>query len=317
MPRLIVTRGLPASGKTTLAKAWVNERPDVRACCNRDILRIMLQGGRLGTREQEDAVSLVQHHAIRELLRAGWSVVCDDTNLAEKSARGLATIAAEVGAELEVWDLTRTVPLNECIRRDKERPEAVRVGEDVIRSMHRRYLSPLRGRGFPPLRPFPPVQSADLSSIPVCVQPAPGEAPDAVLVDLDGTVALMGDRDPYDYSSVGGDAVNEIVRTVVLALAGDHDVLFMSGRDEVCRPDTEKWLHATFPGLVDSDAWSTRLFMRPAGDDRPDWQVKHELFLKHVAGQYRVALVLDDREQVVRMWRAMGLPVFQVAEGNF
>jgi hypothetical protein len=59
------------------------------------------------------------------------------------------------------------------------------------------------------------------------------------------------------------------------------------------------------------------LFMRPAGDSRKDSIVKRELFDRHVAGRWAVRGVIDDRRQVVEMWRAMGLMCAQVAPGDF
>jgi hypothetical protein len=58
--------------------------------------------------------------------------------------------------------------------------------------------------------------------------------------------------------------------------------------------------------------------MRAAGDQRPDYIVKNELFEEHVAGKYNILLSLDDRDSVVDLWRnKMGIPTFQVANGNF
>ena len=57
--------------------------------------------------------------------------------------------------------------------------------------------------------------------------------------------------------------------------------------------------------------------MRPAGDRRRDSIVKAELFDRKVRDEYRVLVVLDDRKQVVDMWRSLGLTCLQVAEGDF
>lgn len=140
----------------------------------------------------------------------------------------------------------------------------------------------------------------------------PATGPGAWLVDLDGTLCLKGDRSPYDETKVLGDAVNAPVRRVVYALAGLGDrVIFMSGRSEKCRADTESWLRKHYALTYEG------LFMRPAGDTRKDWLVKYELFEQHIRDRYRVHGVLDDRNQVVGMWRALGLAVFQVAPGDF
>lgn len=136
--------------------------------------------------------------------------------------------------------------------------------------------------------------------------------PRAVLVDIDGTLAERGDRSPYDWQRVGEDqprpAVIELVQT--LAAARRHTIILMSGRDEVCRRQTELWLDAQ---PVPFHA----LHMRPHKDNRKDAIVKAELYRQHVEGRYQVAFVIDDREQVVKMWRGLGMDCFQVAEGNF
>jgi hypothetical protein len=137
--------------------------------------------------------------------------------------------------------------------------------------------------------------------------------PRAVLVDIDGTLAHRGDRSPYDWSRVGEDqpnpAVIELVQTI--AAAGQHRIILMSGRDEVCRQQTEMWLDAQ---AVPYEA----LYMRPHKDNRKDSIVKADLYRRHIEGRYDVAWVVDDRDQVVRMWREeLGLTCLQVAEGNF
>lgn len=134
----------------------------------------------------------------------------------------------------------------------------------------------------------------------------------AFLLDIDGTIAHMtSGRDPYDYTRVYEDTVDEAVLQVVEALAADcHDIVVMSGRDESCRAETEQW-------LTDNQVPHRELFMRPAGDMRKDSIVKAELFDKHVRYRYNVRGVFDDRDQVVQMWRAMGLKCFQVQPGNF
>jgi hypothetical protein len=57
--------------------------------------------------------------------------------------------------------------------------------------------------------------------------------------------------------------------------------------------------------------------MRPAADSRKDSIVKAELFWEHVAPHWNVRGVIDDRDQVVAMWRALGLMCAQVAPGDF
>ena len=139
-PVLTITRGLPASGKTIKAIAWVAERPQHRARVNRDSLRAMMHGGRLGTPEQEAMVTTAQHTSIRHLIAGGIDVVADDTNLAVEAVDAFRQIAAETGARLVLWDLT-DVSLEECVRRDAQRTPPSRVGEKVIRRLYEQHLA--------------------------------------------------------------------------------------------------------------------------------------------------------------------------------
>jgi predicted kinase len=142
MTRLVITRGLPGSGKTTFARTWVARDPYTRARCNRDDLRDNLFGARTGWPEHEDAVTLAQHAAVRALLRAGYNVVCDDTNLNEAYIAALRRIAAKLDATVSIYDLT-DVPIEVCIERDRARGAAGgrTVGEAVIRQMWAEYQS--------------------------------------------------------------------------------------------------------------------------------------------------------------------------------
>ena len=141
MTRLIITRGLPGSGKTTFAREL---QPGV-VRVNRDDLRRMLHGVRLFTQWAEAQVTVAQRAQVEALLRARADVCVDDTNLRAKTVREWAELAARFGASFEVHDFT-DVPLEECVRRDADRPAEDRVGEDAIRRMHERYLA---GRSLP------------------------------------------------------------------------------------------------------------------------------------------------------------------------
>jgi predicted kinase len=298
MTRLLITRGLPASGKTTFARKL---QPNV-VRVNRDDLRRMLHGQRLFTQWAEGQVTRAQRATVEALLRAHADVVVDDTNLRAKTVREWAQLAARFHATFEVHDFT-DVPLEECVRRDADRPAEERVGEDAIRRMHDRYLA---GRILPL-----PVPYVDPGGPGVVYEPSP-ELPPAVLVDIDGTVALMGDRSPYDWSRVGSDTPNQAVIAAVRAMhAAGNAIVFCSGRDAVCRPETEAWLDL-YVGVPYEG-----LFMRPEGDNRKDAIVKREIFDTEIRDRWRIVGVFDDRRQVVRMWRALGLTVFQVADGDF
>jgi hypothetical protein len=141
--------------------------------------------------------------------------------------------------------------------------------------------------------------------------PIPG-TPEVLLVDLDGTMCLMGDRSPYDWTKVCEDRPNQAVVDMVTLLNEHYEVIFVSGRMEGAREQTEVWLATHAPNIDYVD-----LFMRPDGDMRQDSDVKTEIFDREIREKYTVAGVFDDRNQVVERWRALGLQVYQVADGNF
>jgi len=136
--------------------------------------------------------------------------------------------------------------------------------------------------------------------------------PLAVMVDLDGTIAKMTDRGPFEWDRVGEDEPVTNVIAVVEAMArAGYKVIFVSGRDGSCALQTGMWIdtyyHEDYEGL----------YMRPAKDNRKDNIVKLEIFDKYIRHNYNVVTVFDDRDQVVRMWRSIGLTCMQVEYGDF
>lgn len=282
MKTLFATRGLPASGKTTWAKEKVLSRPGAYKRINKDDLRALIDGGKW-SRSNEDFIIQSRDCLVVLALTAGKHVIVDDTNLAPKHIDRLRQIARENDAQFEIVDFTN-VPIEECIARDRKRSNY--VGEKVIRDMYAQFLAP-------------PVPRLDNNpTLPYCV-----------IVDIDGTVALMNGRGPFDWHSVGSDLPNEAVCHLVRGL---HDkVIFVSGRDASCRDLTERW-------LCDQNLIAgCDLFMRPEGDQRDDRIIKREIYDREIAGKYNVRYVVDDRNKVVQMWRALGLTCLQVAPGDF
>lgn len=300
MVELIIMRGLPGSGKTVWATRWQKEAPQ-RVRLSRDDLRESLYGVQgVATDEQEQAITGILHAQCRSYLANGVSVVIDATNLRTRHAREYATIAHELDVPYTVQDVNTGVSecvLNDMFRRDRG---GRHVGSEVIEDMGRRFMH----------RP------AILPRIKERVDVEPYKAPDgefvasAYIVDIDGTLAHMTGRSPYEWERVNEDSVDEDVKHLVESLFETHIIIIMSGRDEGCRDVTETWLR-------DNNIPFDDLHMRPAGDTRPDTVVKYELFNKYVRDDLNVVGVIDDRRQVVDMWRDLGLTCYQVADGNF
>lgn len=143
MSKLIITRGLPASGKSTWAKQWVLEDPEHRVRINQDDIRLML--GKYWVPSREKLVQEIQFDAIVEALSREFDVVIDNTNLNKKVLDGFdRLIKTFEDYEIEYKDFFDT-PLSVCIERDKNRD--LQVTEKVIRSFYNNYKDkyPLNG----------------------------------------------------------------------------------------------------------------------------------------------------------------------------
>ena len=152
MVRVILTRGLPASGKTTWASRVLAESPGAYKRVNKDELRLMLDGGKWSP-ANERFVEAVRDQIILAAVGAGTNVIVDDTNLDPRHEAHIRRLV-EGKAEVVVEDFD--VPLDECIRRDAERPAP--VGERVIRQMYRDFLAPPVAPPVAP-PPAPPAQA--------------------------------------------------------------------------------------------------------------------------------------------------------------
>lgn len=157
-------------------------------------------------------------------------------------------------------------------------------------------------------------QEGQTVGLQINIAPTHVRKPTAIICDLDGTLAIHDGRKPYDYDKCDTDLVNAPVLMVLEAMM-DSDlvdfVVFVSGREDSCREKTEQWLRER------CGFYSPHLFMRKAKDYRKDYVVKEEIYREFIEPYYRVLFALDDRDQVVKLWRSLGLTCFQVAEGKF
>jgi predicted kinase len=317
--RLILTRGLPGSGKSTLAKQMVDESKGGLVRIERDLLRDQLYNSRMYVApegsspeeiqavkdyvsERENTITTVQFSAAEGALREGKDVILSDTNLRAKYVKDWMAFARKWSVEFETI-LFDHVSVDECVCRDKVRENS--IGEKIIRDMAKRFL--VKGK-------IPEVVPSDRNySVVMRVEPYdnPSNLPSAVVVDIDGTLATMSDRSPYDWHRVGEDTpVAAVISAVNAAMQAGQAIIVMSGRDGSCYDITNTW-------LLKHLQHNFHLFMRVEGDNRKDNIVKYDLFNQHIRGKYHVNYVLDDRDQVVKMWRELGLACFQVNYGAF
>jgi predicted kinase len=302
MTKVIVPRGIPGAGKTTWVLEQMAQHPAGTAVrINNDDLSSSIWGRPWGdfffSDVTRDTLRELRVRMLETFLKqtAITHIYIDNTNLAIQTVRDMQKVALYHGAEFIVDDQFLAVPVEECVARDAGRAKP--VGEDVIRKMWK------NAEKLKPWTVPTPPQIEKYENDPTLTP--------AIIVDIDGTLAHMHDRSPYDWHRVGEDTVDENIKHIMELEASHGLVIVLSGRDGSCYQETYDWLKS-------NEIPFSHLYMREAGDQRPDWIIKHELFQTHIAGKFHVRYCLDDRDQVVDLWRnKLGLPTYQVAEGDF
>jgi len=280
MQEILLLKGLPASGKTTFARSLVEKNKNWKRV-NKDELRAMVDSGKW-SRDNEQFILNLRDSIIESSIRKGYNVVVDDTNLSPKHYRTMCQMVDEFkneGIEITIEEKVFDVDVDECIKRDNKRANS--VGAEVIYRMYNQYL--FKPKDYPFFH----------QSLPL-----------AIISDVDGTLAKNVGRGHFDWSKVKGDKLCQEVALVVTAMhAQGYQLIITTGRDGSCEKETREWLAENH---VDFD----ELFIRPAGNFERDEIIKERMFNDHIAGKYNVVGVFDDRPQVVRMWKRLGLYVF-------
>lgn len=293
--KVIMTKGLPSSGKSTWARERIDKNPEKYKRVNKDDLRLMIDNGKWSGKN-ESLVIKIRDKIIIEALKAKKSVIVDDTNLDpkhEKHIRDLVNSYNEYAFEVKEFD----IPLDEAIKRDSMREPEKKVGAKVIHDMYDKYIAP-----------FKKIQKLiQDESLPHCV-----------ICDVDGTIAERTDRGPFEWNKVSSDLPKkEIINIIHRFYIGPQEksIVFFSGRKECCKETTIQWINKNVFDNAPKPIYN--IFMRRDSDDRKDSIVKNELFDEHIRGKMFVEFVLDDRNQVVEMWRSLGLTCLQVQDGSF
>ena len=290
MKKVILMKGLPGSGKSTYAKKIVDDNPEHYKRINRDDLRLMFDNG-FNSKPNETFIRSVRDLLIVKTLESGKSAIVDDTNLSEKNLIRISQLVQQhnklhnENIVVEVKHIETS--LEECIKRDalREKP----VGAKVIKTMQRQFF-----------RDSPEYVTQNQL------------LPKAIICDLDGTLALMNGRNPFDASRCDEDLLNNPVANVLINYKNlGYKIILLSGREDKFQAPTLKFLANN---SIEFDV----LLMRKTADYRKDSIIKKEIFDTEIRDKYHIEFVLDDRNQVVDMWRKdLQLPCFQVYYGEF
>ena len=285
MKTVFLFKGLPASGKSTEARRMMAENPGMYKRVNKDDLRMMLDDNK-HSKSNEKFVLRIRDQIILEALEAGKHVLVDDTNIAAKHETRITELV-KGKATVKVIDFMH-VDVETCIERDLKRARS--VGSRVIRRMWQAHL----GRN-----PEPLAQDASL--------------PHALICDLDGTLAIIEGRSPFDASKCDEDLLNKPVADIVTRFRDTgHKIIFLSGREDKYKEPTIRFIEMHLGADFEYE-----LIMRKSGDMRKDALIKREFLENDVLPKFYIDFVLDDRNQVVDMWRGLGLTCLQVNYGDF
>lgn len=276
MKQVILTRGLPGSGKSTWAKAWVAKSPTTRVRVNKDDLREMMHNGKF-SKGNESSIIRLEEALIIDAIAEDKSVVVDNTHLVDKHFNRINQLVKnvlKVDYEVIYKDFLDISP-EECIKRDLLRARS--VGQNVIWRMYWDHVAVIATPEFKIGKPK------------------------AVIFDVDGTIAEKGNRSPYDWNKVVNDKPRlHIIKMLQLYYNDGYSLIGVTGRDGICYEQTADWISK-------NSITYKHLFSRAPSDSRPDYVVKKELYINHIEPHYNVELVVDDRPQVIREWRRLGL----------
>ena len=96
----------------------------------------------------------------------------------------------------------------------------------------------------------------------------------AIICDLDGTLALLGGRNPFNPKSVESDLLNNPVANILHVYASQSqlpvEIIFVTGRFEKLKAQTETWLQK-------HNINKYQLYMRKNNDYRKDIILKKEI----------------------------------------
>ena len=147
-------------------------------------------------------------------------------------------------------------------------------------------------------------------------------APDAVIVDVDGTLVDVStvrhhvilshpeNRGYRDYHAFHRAAswcppIRATVDLVDAERACGRAVIIMTARKEEWKASTVGWLASH--GI----AWD-EIYMRADHDDRKDALVKADLLAKVRARGWNVVRAYDDNPSIIALWRSEGIPVVEI-----
>ena len=294
MRKLFLTVGVSASGKTTWAEQQILtdlSNGIITTNINRDDIRFnyVMPGSNWSTykftKTRELEVSRIAMQQFIDAIMRNDNIIISDTNLNKVFRDDWIERATDAGYEVIIQEFPIT--LEEAWKRDASRPNG--VGHNVIYEQYKLWEDYICRKKYVPNE----------------------NKPNAILIDIDGTIAEKGDRYIFDWMKVDVD----LPRTTIIAIiksfitASGAIPIFLSGRDSICYELTRDWI------INHTNITDPLLYMRPENDQRKDTLIKEEIFWEHIADHYNIIAAFDDRPCIVRLYNSIGVPnVIAVAD---
>jgi hypothetical protein len=147
-----------------------------------------------------------------------------------------------------------------------------------------------------------------------------------VIVDIDGTIAKVGDRLKYlqqvpkDYENFYNhcnedECITDMRHLVNILHNNGYSIVFCTGRKSYCSEQTITWLQSNFS--LDFGFTPLVVLMRDSNDNRHDIEVKPELLAKEGIVPENTFLILEDRTSMCKKWRELGFRCLQVDNGDY
>lgn len=331
MAKMIITIGLPASGKTTWAKGFIEQRQSdftahswMRINWDEDREALGMTGHAF-SRKAEGAMQDASFKKAREWANCNGNLIIDNTNLSPKTVNKWLAIGIEHDMEVEMKNFD--MPVQDCVRIDETRKSA-RVGRAVIERMalfsgridfsqvghiivdidgtladtteRQRHLTPL---------PCPECNGKGETEGVVTDENGPGwEKKPCVVCEGRGVPKDFKKNWTAWMNECGTEKLREDVACIVDTLAASYEVLLVSGRSlDAAGRITVDWLKR-------NNVRYEHLFMRNGGDFRDDTIIKQEILDKILLKlpKEKIILAIDDRPKVVRLWQQNGIKVLDV-----
>lgn len=303
--KLILTRGIQGSGKSTWARKWVEEDPEHRIRINNDDIRNML--GVYWVTSREGLVSDIKKRTAQYAMYRNYDIVVDNMNLNPKEVKFWEDLVwahnETVGNNSELKDKYDSyeiefkdffIPLEECIRRDAMRSNP--IGEKTIRETWRRY------KHF--------IQTSEVERYVNNLKHYEGK-PKCIVIDMDSTVCFNMSKRPWFGEGAAEGMVNDVPNTgvcdIIRQLQEQYLIVVATGRDTSQEEVTKQWLARQG---INVDEY----FFRTNGDYRKGVEVKKEE-ITAILEKYDIVAIFEDCEPIVQMYRDMGLTVLQPNKG--